>query len=162
MKLPAYGHALWQRRLLGERPRVCYLLVGDFWRQPKWLHLHLARIPRLAVKNAKWHEAGAERYDWRVVAEMTVLAIDVRGPDERADGPDGWDPWLWLLADVRTFARDVLLFTPMIEIVDPLHCFAAERDLEIYAWLNRNFDVAEGWRWPPWWPHGDVMDRMAA
>jgi hypothetical protein len=164
LPLPAFGKSLWNRRLLGARPRVACLLVGDDWRPPNWLP---AEIPRLAVKNAAWHEAGAPRFDWRVVAACTVLAYDARLPGERAAGPDEWDSWLWLLADVQTFARDVLLFTPTIEIKDPADCFAIERDLEVYAWLNRKLDpVAGSWSWPPWWPHGDcfapVMHARAA
>lgn len=154
MKLPAYGKALWDRRLSGQRPRVVCLLVGNFWKLPKWLP---AEIPRLAVKTAPWHEPTGERFDWRVVSAMTVLAVDVRGPDERAEGPDGWDPWFWLLAQVQTYARDVLMFTPMQDVVDPPDWFAAERDLEVFAWCSR-----ERGAWPPWWPHGDtIMERAA-
>jgi hypothetical protein len=154
-RFPAYGNALWRRRRIGDRPRVAYLLVGNYWRAPKWMP---GEIPRLAVKTAPWHDGRAERFDWRAVAAMTVLAIDVRGPDEREDGPDSWDPWLWLLADVQLYARDVILFTPTIEFKDPPEAWAPERILETYAWLNRRFgSIAGRWEWPPWWPHGDVV-----
>ena len=154
MKLPAYGKALWDRRLSGQRPRVVCLLVGNTWTLPKWLP---AEIPRLAVKTAAWHEPAAERFDWRVVAACTVLAVDVRGPDERAENPDGWDSWLWLLGQVQTYARDVLMFTPMQDVIAPPDWFAAERDLEVYAWCS-----CTNGAWPPWWPHGNsIMERAA-
>jgi hypothetical protein len=89
---------------------------------------------------------------------MTVLAIDTRGPDERAAGPDGWDPWLWLLADVQRYALDVLLFTPMMEVTDLPDRFAPERYLETCAWCNREVNVATGrHEWPPWWPYADTV-----
>ena len=121
-----------------------------------------SEIPRLAVKNAAWHEPIAERFDWRVVAACTVLAIDTRLPGERASGPDDWDSWLWLLADVQKYARDVLLFTPTMDFVDPPNGFAAERCLEVYAWCNGRY--VDGVRqWPPWWPYGEtIFDREAA
>ena len=34
MRFPAYGKNLWDRRLLGERPRVVLLLVGNRWKIP--------------------------------------------------------------------------------------------------------------------------------
>ena len=159
MRFPAYGRALWDRRLSGERPRVIALLVGDFWKRPKWLP---TEIPRLAVKNAAWH-LPAERFDWRLVTACTVLAIDVRGPDEVIEGPDGWDSWLWLLADVQRYARDVLLMTHREEFHDPDAGFAPERDLEVYAWCSRSYESGLA-SWPPWWPYEDAVfrDRRAA
>ena len=160
MKFPGFGRDLWQRRLNGERPRVVQLLVGEHWRSPKWMP---RSIPRLAVKTEAWHDPYTERREWRVVAGMTVLAIDVRLQDERVEGPDGWDAWLWLLADVQRHARDVLLFTPTIDLVDPPGRFAPERDLETYAWLNRSLDpVTKSWTWPAWWPHEDEILEAAA
>ena len=156
MRFPAYGNALWQRRLLGARPRVVCLLVGDYWRLPKWLP---AGVPRLAVKTEPWHQKTATRYDWRLVAGMTTLAVDVRGPDERAETEDGWDSWFWLLAEVQAYAREVLLFTPMIEFIEPPDRLAPERTLETYAWLNRTFEAeVQAWSWPPWWSHGSAID----
>lgn len=235
MRFPAYGRALWERRLAGERPRVVCLLVGDRWRRPKWIP---GEIPRLAVKTAPWHLAGqlavnvpfaqkeqarhavraaiaagtlirepceicghrdseahhrsyhASRFfavnwlcrihhtaahalerraraeedlDWRVVTAMTVLAIDVRSEAERQQGGDGWDAWLWLLADVQKFARDVHMFTSTIEFQDPKKHLAFERDLGIYAYLNSHIDPATDDRgWPPWWPYGDLQQARAA
>jgi hypothetical protein len=240
MRFPAYGNSLWQRRLMGERPRVVALLVGGFWRMPKWLS---ADIPRVAVKTASWsdlsmtekgrklalarlkapsaikeqarsavhravkngsllpthcqsrfcmdpiveahhssyakadwldvrwfcrhhHDAEHARLktssrdtlDWRVVAEMTVLAIDVRDMDERVETSEGWDEWLWLLSDVQRYARDVMMFTPSMVFDDPPNWFAPERTLEVFAWLNRKFDTATGcWSWPDWWPYGEQI-----
>src|SRR6185369_10987783 len=96
--------ALWQRRLLNERPRVAQLMVGNFWRKNLWVR---GDIPRLAVKTTPWHTARGERYDWRVVAGMDVVAIDARDADEREAGSDGWDSWLWLLAEVQRYAAAV-------------------------------------------------------
>jgi hypothetical protein len=231
LRLPAYGRALWQRRIMGERPRVVALLVGDRWRWPDWLP---AEIPRLAVKTAPWHLeiAGApeaqkriarevvataltegtlvrepcevcgavpaeahhpsyekrhflavrwlcrshhaaahavlkpgfvERFDWRMVAAMSVLAIDARRPEEVQLGPEDFDSWLWLLADVQRYARDVLMFTPTIEFADPPHRFAPERDLDVYAYLHCRYEGAsQGWRWPAWWPYGDRLQQAVA
>lgn len=159
MKFPAYGRRLWDRRLSGQTPRVVCLLVGDRWTVPKWMP---ADVPRVAVKNAAWHDPLAERLDWRVVAACTVLAIDLRLPGERASGPEQWDSWLWLLADVQRYARDVLMFTPAETFRDPPNAFAAERCLEVYAWCSRAF-IDGAWRWPPWWPYGDaIMARSSA
>lgn len=161
MRFPAYGKRLWDRRLSGERPRVVALLVGDFWKAPKWLP---AAIPRLAVKNAAWHLPTVERYDWRLVTACSVLAIDLRLPGEPISGPDEWDAWFWLLADVQQFARDVQLLTPRLDFEDPPDAFAAERDLATYAWCNRSFKHDSA-GWPPWWPYGDTIfarDRRAA
>jgi len=159
LRFPAYGNALWQRRLLGERLRVVCLMVGDFWKLPKWIPV---AAPKLAVKTEPWHQPTASRYDWRLVVDCTVLAVDVRGPDEREETSDGWDPWLWLLADVQRYARDVKMFTPMMEFHDPPDRFAAERDLEVYAWCERRFiDGIE--TWPPWWPYNsDILHRRIA
>lgn len=158
MRLPAYGQSLWNRRLLGERPRVVILLVGNRWKIPA----HFAGdpdLPRLAVKTAPWHEPAAERFDWRVVASCTVLAVDVRGPVEREEGPEGWDSWLWLLADVQAFARDVLRFTITEDFTDYDGQFAPERDLETYAWLSSRY-VDGVFTWPVWWPHKrKIFDR---
>jgi hypothetical protein len=160
VKFPAYGCKFWDRRLSGATPRVVALLVGNFWKRPKWLP---AEIPKLAVKTAEWHDRKAERYDWRLVTACTVLAIDVRDADEVAEGPDGWDSWLWLLADVQHYARDVLLFTPRETFNDPADAFAAERDLEVYAWCARQASDGKSF-WPPWWPYGAAVHdgRMAA
>lgn len=154
MRFPAYGKALDAKRRFGHRPRVVALLVGDDWRRPKWLP---ADIPRLAVKNGAWHEPRSERFDWCVVAACSVLSIDTRLPGERASGPEDWDSWLWLLADVQRFAREVLLFTPTLDFVDPQDGFAAERCLEIYAWCNGRYHDGQ-FRWPPWWPYGDRVN----
>lgn len=160
MRLPAYGQSLWNRRLLGERLRVVTLLVGNRWKCPGQFHGPPGDpIPRVAVKTASWHERGAERFDWRLVAACTVLAVDVRGPDEREQGPEGWDPWLWLLADVLTFARDVLRFTITEDLKDSPAMFAPERDVETYAWLCRTC-VDGVVSWPVWWPHGDRGDLL--
>lgn len=160
MKLPAYGRAMWDRRIAGERIRVVALLVGDRWQAPKWLP---AEIPRVAVKNAAWNE-GTERFDWRVVAACTVLAIDNRGPGERIAGPDGWDAWFWLLAQVQQFARDVLRWTPVEDFRDPPGGFDPERTLETFAWCESR--LIDGVRqWPVWWPHGNHIferDHMRA
>ncbi len=158
MKLPAYGRALWDRRLAGERPRVVALLVGNFWRRPAWLP---TEIPRVAVKTAAWELPTAERFDWRVVASCTVLALDVRDPDEVHEGPDGWDAWLWLLAQVHRFASDILLFTPRELFCDARGAFAPERDLETYAWCGRTY-VDGAVVWPPWWPYGDAVHQRRA
>lgn len=151
MRFPAYGRSLWERRLMGERPRVVVLLVGERWKIPPAFAVD-ASLPRLAVKPAPWHLPTTERFDWRVVAACTVLAVDVRGPSEREQGPDGWDSWLWLLADVQTFARDVLRFTLTEDFDDPADWYAPERDLETYAWLCARY-VAGIFTWPIWWPH---------
>lgn len=158
MKFPAYGRSLWDRRMMGERIRVVALMVGNTWKLPKGYAI-TADTPKLAVKTAPWHTPKAERFDWRLVAECTVLAFDTRGPDEREAGPGDWDPWLWLLADVQRYARDVLLFTLMEEFHDPPNAFAAERDLDIYAWCNGKY--VDGVRIdPPWWPYGrDIHNR---
>lgn len=160
MKFPAYGRALWDRRMSGATPRVVALLVGDFWKRPPWLP---ADIPRLAVKTAPWHDLRTPRFDWRVVAACTVLAIDVRDPDEVQLGADDWDAWLWLLADVQRYARDVLLFTVREQFADSPTAFAAERDLEVYAWCARQTSDGAA-TWPPWWPYGSAVHdrRMAA
>lgn len=135
---------------------VC-LLVGDHWRLPKWAPAHEAR---LAVKNAAWHDPIAERFDWRVVAACTVYAIDQRLAGERAAGPDEWDSWLWLLAQVQRYARRVLIFTPTVSFADPPNALAAERDLDIFAWCSSSFIEGER-RWPPWWPYGDAIHARA-
>lgn len=154
MKFPPYGRALWMKRLLGARPRVVALLVGDHWRTPK--PVREAGIPRLGVHTALWHERRAERYDWRCVAACTVLAYDQRLPDERAQGPLGWDSWLWLLADVHRYASDVLMITPTVDFRDRSGTWALERYLDIYAFLNRS--IVDGtWTWPPWWPYGALL-----
>lgn len=160
MKFPAYGRKLWDRRLSGERPRVVPLLVGNYWRRPKWLP---AELPYLAVKTAEWHLPAAERLDWRVVTACTVIAIDVRDPDEVQLAPGDWDAWLWLLADVQRYARDVLMLTTREQFADPRGALAAERDLETYAWCNRTY-VDGAVVWPPWWPYGAAVHerRMAA
>jgi hypothetical protein len=158
VRFPAYGNALWDRRLSGETPRVVALMVGNFWKRPKWLP---AEIPRLAVKTAPWHRA-AEAYDWRPVTHCTVLAIDVRDPDEVELGAGEWDAWLWLLVHVQRYARDVLLFGPRVEVMDPLDDFAAERDLETLAWCSRQYRGGIV-VWPPWWPYGaGVHERRIA
>lgn len=158
MRFPAYGQSLWQRRLLGERPRVVVLLVGNRWKIPAEFAGDPS-VPRLAVKTAPWHLPTTERYDWRVVTACTVLAVDTRGPDEREVGPDDWDPWLWLLAEVQRFARDVLRFTITEHFVDFDKQFAPERDLETYAWLCSRY-VDGVFTWPTWWPHARrVFDR---
>lgn len=160
MRLPPYGRALFNARMAGERPRVVQLLVGEFWKSPKWMP---PEIPRLAVKTARWDDEAAERFEWRVVADMTVFAIDVRLPDERVETRDGWDPWLWLLADVQRYARDVLMFTPMIEFATPKDMFAPERALDCYAWCARDWDLAtRKWKWPRWWPYGERFVEAAA
>lgn len=150
MKFPAYGRALWNRRLLGARPRVVALLVGDDWSQPKWIPA-AAKIPRLAVKNAAWHESGAERFDWRVVAACSVLAIDRRLPGERARSGE-WDSWFWLLADVQRYAQEIIMFTPVEPFIDPPGGWALERYLDVYAWCVRA-------QRPPWWPTA-LADRF--
>ena len=161
MRFPAYGNAFWQRRLLGARPRVVMLLVGNRWKiPPDFGRAHAqADIPRIAVKTAPWHLPTTERYDWRLVVDCTVLAIDVRGPDEREAGPEGWDPWLWLLSDVQNFARDVILFTITEEFHDQSYMWAPERTLEVYAWCHHTY-VQGAFTWPIWWPHGRrIFDR---
>lgn len=162
MKFPAYGVGLWNKRLMGERIRVVALMVGNRWKLPKQYPIP-ADVPKLAVKTAPWHTLKAERYDWRLVVDCTVLAFDTRGPDEREEGTDDWDPWLWLLADAQRYARDVLLFTPTIEFHDPKGGFAPERDLGTYAWCNCSW--VDGVRvYPPWWPYGSTIrerDRLA-
>lgn len=158
MRFPAYGKSLWDRRLLGERLRVVLLLVGNRWKIPHEFATDTS-IPRLAVKTAPWHLPDAERFDWRLVAACTVMAIDTRGPDERDEGPDGWDPWLWLLADAQTFARDVLRFTITEHFDDLPDAWAPERDLETYAWLSSRY-VNGAFTWPAWWPHARrIFDR---
>lgn len=144
--------------MMGERIRVVLLLVGDRWKIPQEFAGD-ASLPRLAVKTAPWHLPDAERFDWRLVAACTVLAIDVRAADEREEGPDGWDSWLWLLADVQSFARDVLRF-PVTEVFDdPPGAFAPERALETYAWLCSTY-VQGVFTWPVWWPHARrIFDR---
>lgn len=104
-----------------------------------------------------------ETFDWRVVVAMTVLAIDLRSADEVERGPDGWDSWLWMLADIQAFAREVLMFTRTIEFHDPPGHFAMERDVALYAWLNRSpMDRGGARAWPPWWPHGDRQPAIQA
>lgn len=154
VKFPAYGRALFNRRLLGERVRVVALLVGDDWRRPERLP---AGIPFVAVKNGAWHEPFAPRFDWRPVVACSVLAFDRRRQGERAMCGE-WDSWLWLLAEVQREARDVLLFTPDLDFVDPPTGFAVERYLDIYAWCSRL--VVDGeFHYPPWWPYGDSGPR---
>lgn len=158
MRLPAYGQSLWNRRLMGERPRVVCLLVGNRWKMPP-AFAGDPDLPRLAVKTAPWHRPDAERFDWRVVAGCSVLAVDVRGPDEREEGPGEWDAWLWLLADVVRFASDVQRFTITEEFADCDGMFAPERDLETYAWLSSRY-VEGVFTWPEWWPHARrIFDR---
>lgn len=135
------------------------LMVGERWKLPHWVP---ADVPKLAVKTAPWHDPKTSRFDWRVVAACTVLAIDVRGPDERADGPEGWDPWLWLLAQVQAYARDVQRFTITEEFHDPTTMLAPERELETYAWLCSRY-VDGVFTWPCWWPHARrIFDRASA
>ncbi len=164
LRLPAYGNALWQRRLLGERPRVAQLLVGNYWRKKAWIQG--GDIPRLAVKTSPWHAPRGERFDWRVVAGMTVVAIDVRDADERESGPDDWDACFWLLAEIQRYARFVLLQTPTIALPPWPDRVPPEAYLDTYAWLNRQFDAdAGGWLWPAWWPYGESIGndtRIAA
>jgi hypothetical protein len=163
MRFPAYGRALFERRIAGERPRVVGLLVGNRWRRPHWLP---ADVPNLAVKPISWHKGArgrAEGFDWSVVRAMTVLAIDLRADQELEEGPDGWDSWLWLLAAVAAQARDVLMFTPTIEFRDPPRTLAMERDLGVYAFLGSTLDSASGdRRWPAWWPFGDLVHEGVA
>lgn len=147
MKFPAYGRLLWERRLLGQRPRVVALLIGDDWRRPRWVS---AEIPLLAVKNAAWHEPGAPRFDWRLVVSCDVLAIDRRLPGERACCGE-WDSWFWLLAEVQRFAADVVMYTPSESFNDRPDRLAPERVLEVYAWCSRRYERGVC-RWPPWWP----------
>jgi hypothetical protein len=155
MKLPAYGKALWQRRLLNERPRVAQLIVGNFWRKNLWIK---SDIPRLAVKTTPWHTPQGERYDWRVVAGMDVIAIDARDADEREAGPGGWDAWLWLLAEVHRYATAVWMVTPTIALPNPQDPLSPEADLEVYAFLNCAFDrESNEFSWPPWWPYADAI-----
>lgn len=161
MRFPAFGNALWQRRLLGERLRVVILLVGNRWKMPVEFELaHTqAEIPRIAVKTAPWHK-GTDAYDWCLVAACTVLAVDTRGPDEREQGPEAWDSWLWLLADVQRFARDVIMFTIAEEFRDQTDRWAPERYLDNYAWCYRDNAGRADERWPIWWPHGRrIFDR---
>ncbi len=157
MRFPAYGNALWQRRLLNERPRCAQLLVGNFWRKNRWIP---GDIPRLAVKTSPWHTPRGEQFDWRVIAGMHVVAIDVRDADEREEGADHWDAWLWLLAEVQRFASSVLMQTPTIALPDWGGQIPPEADLETYAFVNRtpNADLRT-WDWPPWWPYGDTISR---
>lgn len=155
MKFPAYGRNLWDRRLTGDRVRVVCLLVGNTWKLPKGFAIP-ADVPKLAVKTAQWHTPKAERFDWRLVADCTVLAVDTRGPDEREAGTDDWDPWLWLLADVQRYARDVIRFTHTEEFHDPRGRFAAERELECFAWCSGRYYGAI-FVWPPWWPYGGAI-----
>lgn len=150
-RFPAYGARLWQRRLLGERTRVVALLVGESWRLPGWWP---AECPRVAVRTSAWHESEGERFDWRVVAGCVVFAFDNRGPHERIETADGWDPWLWLLAGVLRYSDSVLMYTIMEKFIDPPGGFAAERWLDVWAFLHVRY---EGTRriWPPWWPYGE-------
>jgi hypothetical protein len=141
--------------MIGERIRVVCLLVGNTWKLPKGFAIP-AEVPRIAVKTAQWHTPAAERFDWRLVADCTVLAVDTRGPDEREAGPDDWDPWLWLLADVQRFARDVIRFTITEEFRDPPNAFAAERDLECFAWCSGKYSGA-AFVWPSWWPYEKLI-----
>jgi len=142
--------------MIGERIRVVCLLVGNTWKLPNKGFAIPADVLKLGVKTAPWHLPTAERYDWRLVADCTVLAVDTRGPDEREAGLDDWDPWLWLLADAQRFARDVLRFTITEEFHDPPTAFAAERDLECLAWCSGRY--ADGKRvWPPWWPYSEAI-----
>jgi hypothetical protein len=162
MRFPAYGRALYERRMAGERPRVVALLVGSRWQRPSWLP---AEIPHLAVKPARWQVASRKREDvrWDVVRGMTVLAIDLREEEAiEVEGPGGWDVWLWLLAAVQRHARDVLLFTPRIEFTDPPAALACERDLGIYAFVCSTLDASGKRCWPPWWPFGDDRHERAA
>ena len=164
MRFPAYGRALLERRLAGERPRVVALLVGADWRRPRWLP---AEIPHLAVKPAPWHlpivaaRGARELVDWSVVRGMTVLALDARAADEIEEGPDRWDSWLWLLAAVQEQARDVWMFTPTIEFTDSPSAWAIERDLSLYAYLGRSIE-GRTWRWPVWWPCEERLHERAA
>ena len=121
------------------------------------------RDPAPRGQDRRLAHAAAERFDWRVVAACSVLAIDQRLPGRTHRGPDGWDSWLWLLADVQRFARDVLRVHAGEDFTDRPQMFAPERDLEVYAWCGRTFD--DGWTWPPWWPYGDAVferERAAA
>jgi hypothetical protein len=155
MKFPAYGRSLYQRRMNGERIRVVCLMVGNTWKLPKGFAIP-PEVPKIAVKTAAWNTPAAERYDWRLVADCTVLAVDTRGPDEREAGPEDWDPWLWLLSHIQLHARDVLRFTITEQFTDPPNAFAAERELECLAWCSAKYE--DGKRvWPPWWPYGRAI-----
>jgi hypothetical protein len=137
---------------------VVALLVGNRWKMPPEI-AGAPDVPRLAVKTALWHQIDTERFDWRVVAGCSVLAVDVRGPDEREKGPGDWDSWLWLLADVLRFASDVQRFTITETFTDYDGMFAPERDLETYAWLSSRW-VDGTFAWPEWWPHARrIFDR---
>lgn len=178
VKFPAYGKALWERRRHGDRSLVACLLVGNVWMTPAWLS---RAVPRVAVKTQRWDEGHIEAvqpgvstsaldawkaardtrakrgYEWRVLQRMTVLAVDVRAPEEVEAGPDGWDAWFWLLADVRRYAHEILMFTPTIDFQDPPSRYAPERNLDTFAWLSRTFDAEVGdYRWPVWWPYADA------
>lgn len=164
-RFPAFGAALWQRRLAGERPRAVALLVGGSWRLPEWWP---PQLPRVAVRAAPWHEPTAPHHDWRVIAGCNVFAFDQRSDAERVTGPDGWDSWLWLLAAVQAFAHGVAMFSETLQlidprdrkkaapVIDPRDRFASERWLGIYAFLHVRY---EGTRrvWPPWWPYGEEL-----
>lgn len=60
MKFPAYGVSLWNKRLMGERPRVAVLNVGSLSRGLKSIP---EDIPRLAVKTERWSMRPAREYD---------------------------------------------------------------------------------------------------
>lgn len=159
MRFPAFGRALWHRRISGEQPRIACLLVGGYWRRPYWIP---EDIPLLAVKTEPWHLRSSSLY-WRVVSDMTVLAVDARREHEVETGPEDWDAWFWLLADVQRYAPRVLMFTPTIEFNDPPDRMAFERDLNVFAYCSCSLDRANGrWRWPPWWPYGDRLEERAA
>jgi len=159
LKLPAFGRKLWQDHLNGRGPRCVVLLVGDKWTMPKWAPPGVAK---LAVKSNAWHAPEAPRFDWRCVAECTVLVCDNRTASEFTVGPEGWDSMLWMLADVRRFARDVLLFTSTIYYpAERPGRLAAERDLDAYAFCNSK-PSPQGRQWPQWWPFGDALPGVAA
>lgn len=154
--------------ICGSRSTEAHHSTLSEWDRAKDLNVRwLCSEHREAIAAAQRRARREKFEDWRIVRDMTVLAVDVREPDEIETGPDGWDAWFWLLADVQEFAREVILLTPTIAFDDPLGRYAPERNLEVFAWCSRRpyiagIDEVE-MRWPPWWPHGDsIFQRNSA
>ena len=158
MRLPAHGRGLWQQRRMGKHPIAAQLIIGSDWKA----RLPENEFPRMCLKPQAWH-TGTFTYDWRVVEGLDVYVFDTRQAKEITLGPADWDSWFWLLADVRSHARTVVIFTPTIEFKDPAAELAPERELLTLAWCLRRYDSAtQRFLWPPWYASLAKLKSRAA